>query len=103
MVKKRTINTLSEEKISFSDKVWTFIDNNAGKLSIVLILLMFLSGYLTEKDNIDAKQICKAWNENSNKEELITDDLTNEKWVKCCIQRVQEDGVIKECKYIKLE
>jgi len=67
-------------------------------LMIMLIVILILN-----KIPVQQEKVCKMWNENSNiVYPLENDDITKEQWVKCCIQRVQENGVIKECKYIKL-
>ena len=66
---------------------------------IGFLFLMSLSVF----ENYNIANICRSWDENSDREEVITDDTTKEEWVKCCYQRVNENGVIKACEYIKLK
>ena len=68
-------------------------------LGFVILTAVLLSiPYWVDKPKRD---LCEQWQPDSNYEEVIKDDITKEQWVKCCVQRVQENGVIKECKYIK--
>ena len=70
---------------------------------LAFIIFIVISQISNFSQTLKEDNLCKQWQPASSKEEIAYDDLTKEEWVKCCIQRVQENGVIKECKYIKLK
>lgn len=65
---------------------------------IIIILIYVFSNIFISRDNI-----CKRWDASSNLEDILVDSITEKRWVKCCIQTIQEEGVIKACKYIKID